>query len=425
MKGKIAPGDKIYKLSSKTLSDDVKLTYSGKEIKKVKLNCKIVVKKDSPVTVFIKPDREYEHYKNVTVSIESKIIPIDAINQPITKERIISQFSKTSDTPFEFSSIDIDLDDNLYISKISELNALRRDALEKLENLVCLKFTRVPVHVKKKTFKDKKHVGTKLSLLLLELNEDYDYSLLEKIDRVYIPLRYFENSKYEKCIKEINDRFDTYIYLPTILTSNYGNIAIVIINETLRKYSISGFVFSNISGLTSMKSEEYKKYDFIANYTMNVLNNYSAYELSRVGVDTITLSPELNKTDIQNISSSVDKELVVYGRLKLMTTKYCLLGHSNLCYPTCEVKCKQHNKYYLKDRIGFKFRVIPDNAQTITSIYNSKILSISTTDLNLDYARIDIMDENIDEINKIIKTVRCGKRLEGQDYTNGHINRDV
>lgn len=425
MKGEISPGDKIFKIASKKLFDEAKNTFSGKELKKIQLNCKISVKKNMPITVFIKPDREYEHYKNVSVTLESKIIPIEAINQPITEEKIISQFSKTTDTPFEFAKIEVDLDNNLYIPKISEINALRREALNKLEELVCLKFTRVPAKANIKTFVEKSHLPAKISILLEELNDTFDYSLLEDIDRIYIPLKYFNNIKYKSCIETINSKFDTYIYMPTVLTSNYNNIFKNIIAEALSNYNISGFVFSNLSTIVSMKSNEYKNYDFIANYNLNVFNNYSAYELARLGVDTITLSPELNKHDIQNICSNIDKEFIVYGRLKLMTTKYCLLGSSNLCYPTCEVRCQSKNKYYLKDRLGFKFRIIPDNSQTVTGIYNSKILSIGFKDLNIDYARIDILDETIPEINSIIHTVKEGKRFEGQNYTNGHLNRDV
>ena len=90
------------------------------------------------------------------------------------------------------------------------------------------------------------------------------------------------------------------------------------------------------------------------------------------------------------------------------------------------MKCHNtENKYYLKDRMGFLFRVIPDNLQTVTTIYNSKILSIDYKDLDIDYARIDILDENIEEINNVIHTVKNYKRFEGQNYTNGHMNRDV
>ena len=96
------------------------------------------------------------------------------------------------------------------------------------------------------------------------------------------------------------------------------------------------------------------------------------------------------------------------------------------CYPTCEGKCQsKDNKFYLKDRMGLKFRVIPNNLQTLSRIYNSKILSIDYDSLGIDYARIDILDEDISEINNIIKTVKSGKRFEGPEFTNGHMNREV
>ena len=35
------------------------------------------------------------------------------------------------------------------------------------------------------------------------------------------------------------------------------------------------------------------------------------------------------------------------------------------------------------------------------------------------------LDENIDEINKVINTVSKGNRLEGNMYTNGNLNREI
>lgn len=75
--------------------------------------------------------------------------------------------------------------------------------------------------------------------------------------------------------------------------------------------------------------------------------------------------------------------------------------------------------------MGFLFRVIPNNLQTLSSIYNSKILSIEYDNLGIDVARIDILEETIPEINEIIRTVKAGKRFEGSEYTNGHLNRCV
>ena len=36
-----------------------------------------------------------------------------------------------------------------------------------------------------------------------------------------------------------------------------------------------------------------------------------------------------------------------------------------------------------------------------------------------------MMDENIDEINHILNTVYNRDKLEGQNYTNGNLNREV
>lgn len=71
------------------------------------------------------------------------------------------------------------------------------------------------------------------------------------------------------------------------------------------------------------------------------------------------------------------------------------------------------------------FPILPDNIQTVTTLYNSKITSISPKDFDIDFARIDILDEDISQINNIVETIKNGKRLEGKDYTNGNLNREI
>ena len=71
------------------------------------------------------------------------------------------------------------------------------------------------------------------------------------------------------------------------------------------------------------------------------------------------------------------------------------------------------------------FRVIPDNIDCECTIYNSKITSIESKNLNIDSIRIDVIDEDIKEIQKIIDTHKKGNKLLGEKYTNGHMNRPV
>ena len=221
-----------------------------------------------------------------------------------------------------------------------------------------------------------------------------------------------------------------YIYMPTIIKSNYSNLFYNKIENSIKKYNIKGFVISNISNLellNNILNDKQYNFELIANYTFNIFNTYSINELKNLNIDKFTISPESNKEIITSLcnNSSIKTELIVYGNTPLMNMSYCLLGQTNKCYPTCTSKCNSNNSYYLKDRLNMNFRILFDNIQTISTIYNSKITSISSEDFNINCARIDILDETIYEINYIVSQVLEGKRLEGKIYTNGNLNREI
>ena len=44
---------------------------------------------------------------------------------------------------------------------------------------------------------------------------------------------------------------------------------------------------------------------------------------------------------------------------------------------------------------------------------------------NIDYARIDVLDETIEEINEIIHRVHNNQRFDGSHYTNGNLNKEI
>ncbi len=269
-----------------------------------------------------------------------------------------------------------------------------------------------------------------ISVLLNILNFDFDYSKLDKIDNIYIPLKYFLINKYSKILNILQQKFKLYIYMPTIIKANYRNLFFNNIEKTIENYDIKGFVISNISNLNLLEdvlNTTKSDFELIANYTFNIFNNYSVNELKKLEINRFTISPESDRDIVTTLcnNSYLSKELIVYGNTPLMNINYCLSGKTNKCYPTCTARCTSNNKYYLKDRLNMNFRVLFDNIQTVSSIYNSKITSISPEDFNVDCVRIDIIDENIDEINNIVNIVYDGKRLEGKEYTNGNLNREL
>ena len=439
MKGNIRLSNNIYKMSSKVLSINAKNSYS-KEYKKVLLTCNISIKNNEPIHVTVTSSCNLELYKDLYIDYTYDFIPLQATNRPLTVDIIKAQFEKTSSTPYCFKKLNIDLDENLFIPKLSMLNEIRRNVLDLVTDYATRNIKRT-IDVKSSTYpiidseleksKNTSKKGVQISVLLNLLHENYDYSKLENIDNIYIPLKYFSNKNYSNILQILAQKSNLYIYMPTIVKSNYKNLFFANIENTLSNYNIKGFVVSNICNfklLKSISNDINSKFELITNYTFNVYNKYTVSELKKLGAIRYTISPELDRQTIHDLckSNCLNNELMVYGKVPLLNMNYCLLGETDKCYPKCSQRCKNINStYYLKDRLKMNFRILPDNIQTVTTIFNSKTTSISWKDFNVDVARIALLDEDIETINNIVLKTINGEKFEGKDYTNGNLNREI
>ena len=388
MKGNIKPGDKIFKLTDKTLSTEALNSFS-KENVKTYLSCNLEIHSSKKILVTVNSLNF-----NLGVNFEYDYIPDIAKNSPITQDRIINQFNKTLNTCFEFSEINIDLGDNVFIPT-SILNDIRRTAISLIEEKIISSFKResnsIITKLQSNCETSIKH--QEKAILLNILNTNYDYSKLKNFDKIYIPLKYFSDKNYEKILKLLENKSKLYIYMPVVVKDRYLSTIKKYVENALNKFNISGAVVSEMSSISLFKDIE-----IIANYNFNIFNSYSSKEIQKLGFTSITLSPELDERELSNISAK-NKEVIVYGKIPLMTMSYCLLGKANRCYKECKHLCLENNNYYLNDRYNFKFRVIPDNIQTLTTIYNSRNTTVSN--VNATCLRYDILDETIDEINKL------------------------
>ena len=185
MKGNIKVGDKVYRISSKALSDFAKASYDNCENKKIPLNCTVTIKKNTPISMEISTNKNTcynELYSSIYVKEISNMIPIDALKTPISVERVVKQISKTTNTPFSFENITVLLDDGLYVPSISTLNELRRTALEKVEQEILSRAKRTLLDLSKKSKESITYTpnvkNPEISVLFRQLDLDFDLSLI-------------------------------------------------------------------------------------------------------------------------------------------------------------------------------------------------------------------------------------------------------
>ena len=427
VKGKLELGDKVFKINSSIISKEIKEFNSHEHVKiPLVANFKALIGKPLELEV-VSLDEPGNTYFGLSTTISNEIQPIEAVSNPISKERLIEQLNKTTDTNFEFRQINIEMDDNLYIPKISSINALRRDALNALYQKGIDNFVRKLPENLSSTKLVNQHVFPsvrKYSVLLNSIDTSMDYSSLKNVDRIYIPLKFFIKKEFESKLLEISQFTDCYIDIPTIVRDNFRNVFYNNFDEKVNKFNIKGIVISNLSGIEFMM-KYVGKLDIVSKYTLNIYNNHTIDELKKVGVNRVTISPELDTDTLIDLcnNSSLPTEFLVYGKLPVMHIQYCPLGKSNKCYPTCSMKCKTSNRFYLEDKLGSKFEFVPDNMQTITKIYNSKINSIDYAKFPFDSCLISITDE--DNLDEIIYNVKNNIKFEGKNYTNGNLNKFV
>lgn len=320
--GKINNGDKAYRTVAINLNKEVEQV-SNKENIKRKLECEIRIKENEPITLALADKiTGYKVQKN-------GLVPEKALNVGLTEDRIIKQLSKLGNTVFEIDSINVELGEMLQTS-IKDLNELRREAVQELENKILQSFVREF----KGTYKQLKNniiqkVDTpKVSVCLNNIVPNMEYQKIKKVDNIYIPLRFFVNSKLKPQIKTITENFNTYLLMPAISKSNYEKIKAM---EFIKEYNLKGVVVSNLSQI-----KDFQGIPMIANYTFNIANNYSINELEQLGVQKYTASPEFEREVISTICGNIPKEVIVYGRTLLMTTEYCAIGTFKNCPALCE-----------------------------------------------------------------------------------------
>lgn len=362
--GDISKNDVVYKTHDKLLSDTLKKTWE-KDVRKKPILGELKVKIGQPISYKLW-DKE-GNYAYVTGDIVQ-----EAQSQPITREKIKQQAVKMGNTPFVIEDIQIIGDENVYIS-VGNLNELRRNAAETLEKSIIKKTKRkymesFPLNTEQKEIVHNK----KLNVLVSDKFQFGIVSSCEKVNTIYFELcEDFENNfeKYiEKCKK---NHIQLYAALPNInrdyIRKIYGKFI-----DKLKNSQINGFLIRSVGQLKEMK-ETGKK--IAIDYTMNVLNNKAVEFWKQKGADTICISVELNLQEI-NVTADKNCEMVIYGYLPLMTTHQCPIGSFDGGKEEgmyCEKKGTK-DLYYLKDRKGMKFPLMPNCRECVCTILNGKPL---------------------------------------------------
>ncbi|MGN1422499.1 MAG: U32 family peptidase [Oscillospiraceae bacterium] len=246
-------------------------------------------------------------------------VPQQAQSAPATEESVCARMSKLGGTQFFAGEITARVGEGLYIPA-SELNALRRDICERLDNAVlaantphyALRDVGASAAPAKKLF-PKTRFRAEVSTA-----EQLRQALSLPFEIVYAPMGIVDENTPDK---------DRVCVIPPLYLADCEE-------ETARRLDVlRKFGFSSGLAHTLGHARLLRECGFAVRggYRMNILNSLSAGVCGELGFADITLSFEGTAAKLSEIRCGIPKGIVAYGRLPLMTMRRCPIADGKPC----------------------------------------------------------------------------------------------
>lgn len=330
--------------------------------------------------------------------------PEKAINKPADKAYTDKFLSKTGGTPFFVESITAHIDDNITVSG-SELNRLRRTALEKLEAqrsaVKPRSFVPYNVSVCRHSASEQK-----IRLRFEKFSQAEDFSCAEKI---ILPTD--EILKHKADIAVFKNKLLAEI--PAMLWEKDVEAYPAKLAE-LKKLGITDVVCSNLGAIRIAAAVGMTIH---GDFGLNITNSLALDEYCKMGLVDATLSFEASMNSIKELGASIKRGITAYGYLPLMKLRVCPAQTSNGC-----ASCNQAQ--LLTDRIGAKFRLLCKNRK-YTELLNSVPLYIGDKKIqNVDFVTLYFTVEDKKAIKEVLQCF-LNKQKYSAPHTAGLYFRNV
>jgi len=363
--GRIEPGDWVWRSSDPQLSQRYKaLTEAKTPVYTRALNFKVRGRAGEVLTLEATDGNEFGKRSSVTVQGQTALQP--AQKRALDEVQLREHLGKLGGTPFHLGSLESVLEGQLFLP-FSELNALRREAVDKLLEL-------------RKTFPER--VGTeKLEQKLQSVSPPLPpppapprlHLLVRTPDQLNaaltlapesITLDYLELYGLKPSVQKVKDAgIRCRVASPRILKPGEQNLQKFLLSLECEILVRSGGL---LEGLIQAREREKTNLPRLSgDFSLNTANVLTAQTYLELGCESITPTHDLNAAQIVELARWVGPESlepIVYQHLPVFHTEHCVFCRflsSGTDYTNCGHPCESH-QITLRDRQGKEHPVMAD-----------------------------------------------------------------
>ena len=352
-----------------------------KETPRVALSAHLSVNTGAPVALTVTDGAH-----TVTVYGEP---PETAINRPLTADRAVEQLNKTGGTPFYVTQADCDIDEGVSLS-LSSINALRREALERLEQA---RSAVVASAVRGETPDLVSLPNGLLDGLVARVADEQQ--ITGDADVYVVPLG---------CVPSV-PRWG--VEIPRGLFGREEELL-----RRLREAKAQGAQFAVCGNIGAFALVAEAELPSVAGWSLHITNRQALSAAADTGAEAAVMSFELTRGQLQFAKNGGCTGLFAYGRQPLMLMRNCPVGATRSC-AVCG------GRTALIDRKGVAFPLTCGGG--CSELLNSvPLYTADRPDLTDGWAFLYLYftDETPEQVRQIVAQYRVGDKPKGA-FTRG------
>lgn len=370
----VKKGDRVFKTHDQQLVELARESISGVSRRRVPLNVRVVAHLGEPLLL---EGRDEDGFHAIA---QGEFLGERARKHELTADLLDEQIGRLGNTPFTLHDLECDIEAGV-IFPISEINAVRRQltvALEKarlypfqrslsndLEGREKAYWTKLREGVKRCKERPKEKKVIKRSQVSLAVavgdNEGLRAAIAGGADIIYfggysIRGRTAWNEEriragVDSCLKH---GVEPYLIIPPIWQESQEATVMKVL-EQARGFAVDGVLAGDLGGCYLSLQDDL---DVVTDFSVPVFNDSAVNTLLEVGVSRLTVSPELNRQQLEKLyfKNKGVLELIVHGALPLMISEHCVLGVAGGGKGKCGAGCSR--THFLKDRRGYLFPLV-------------------------------------------------------------------
>ncbi len=346
----LKPGHRVWKTDDPQLNKELRQSFTSEIPKKTEgLTFTVSGKARIPLTLSTV-------WQNQTVEVRSPI-PLEAArNRPLTDETLKEQLGRLGETPFHLEKL-VNLLEGNVILPVKELNQLRRDLVEKLEQIPPAPSSSIPASTEtlqtllSKIPKDHSIVTAPELVVLCRTPDQIEAALNCGIKTIYVD--YEDIRRGKEAVAQVRAHGNASVFLATPRIQKAGEIGFF---RVIEQAAPDGVLIRNLGGIDFFRDKPFRR---VGDFSLNVANPLTAAILMEEPLEHLTISYDLNARQVLDLLAAAPPtwfELTIHQHLPMFHMEHCVFAaflSKGTDATNCGRPCEKH-QVTLRDRVGME-----------------------------------------------------------------------